>query len=1361
MQRIALEDAALLLRRTEIPPADLPGTVAGIATALNWEPDPRSGPPHDAALARCELLHELFELQAARRPQQVAVVCGQQQMTYAELDQAANRLAALLSERGIVSGDRVGLLLPRSADVYVTILAILKIGAAYVPLDPDYPAERIGYILGDCGAKGVVTDSSLVDKTAGAAAVPLCLDQLRQQLAEQPADGSANSHSTATSTDVCYVIYTSGSTGKPKGVEIEHRSATNLVRAEAQLFGVRPDDRVYQGFSIAFDASVEEVWLALFAGATLVAATAEMVHAGPALPELLDAAGVTVLSCVPTLLAMMEDRCPQIRLLILGGEACPAALVERWSRPGRRLVNTYGPTEATVIATWGEMLPGQPVTIGRPVPNYKIYLLDEQLRPVAAGAVGELYIGGVGVARGYVGRPDLTAERFVANPFEQPGDCAPRLYRTGDLGRFTPAGDIEFMGRADTQIKLRGFRVELSEIESVLLEYPGVRAVAVAVREDTPGVQQLAAYLVRDDGAALDEAPLRAHVRGRLPVYMMPAFFETLDSLPTLPSGKVDRRALPAPRSQPAGGERECIAPRNDLEQRLWEVWSRLFHPLTVSVDADFFLDLGGHSLVAAQMVSELRRDAVFAGASMLDVYSYPTIERLARHFAGEDAEPLVHQLPIAPHDPREPRQPSAWEHFRCGLAQLVALYFVLGLFSIQWLSPYVAFTYLVDFEYTYTEALIGAVIGLIAAYPIMLVLAVAAKWILIGRYKPGRYPLWGWYYFRWWLVDAIHASVPITYLAGTPLINIYYRLLGAKIGRNVHLGSDDFGAFDLLTIGEGTSIGTDAHLSGCSVEDGWLRIGPVTIGENCFVGTRSVLRDGAVMEDGSRLEDLSLLGRGALIPAGQSWAGSPARLAGEAQDSHSAAAERNVPSRARRFAAGVAYALGIMLFPILVVAAIFPGMIVMNHLNYLDDYYYYLVFSPVVAVSFVVFLCLEIIAIKWLLLGRVQPGAYQVDGSFYWRKWFVDQLMELSLDVLGPLYATIYLTPFYRALGAKLGKRAEVSTASFISPDLLSIDEDGFIADSVSLGAARVDQGWIHIDRTHVGKRSFIGNSALLPPGSSVGDNCLIGCLSTTPVATAEPMPADSSWLGSPAIFLPHRHKAEGFSDETTFHPSRKLWCQRAAIEFLRVTLPSTCFIMITCVLMSVFLLIHEHLEFIELAALFPLLYVAAGMATVVMVVGLKWLLMGRYRASEYPLWSAFVWKTELVTAMHESLACLFMVMHLRGTPFLCWYFRLLGAKIGRRVYLDTTDMTEFDLVQIADDAALNGDCTVQTHLFEDRIMKTSHVDIGPRCTVGAMSLVLYDTRMQEGSLLDDLSLLMKGETLPAWTRWQGIPAR
>ena len=339
--------------------------------------------------------------------------------------------------------------------------------------------------------------------------------------------------------------------------------------------------------------------------------------------------------------------------------------------------------------------------------------------------------------------------------------------------------------------------------------------------------------------------------------------------------------------------------------------------------------------------------------------------------------------------------------------------------------------------------------------------------------------------------------------------------------------------------------------------------------------------------------------------------------------------------------------------------------------------------------------------------------------------------------------------------------RRAEISTASFISPDLLTLEDESFIADRVSLGAARVEAGWMTLGHNRVGKRSFIGNSALLPPGTIIGDHCLIGCLSVPPPDPADAARAGTTWMGSPAIFLPQRQSSTTFSTETTFNPTRKLQAQRAAIEFIRVILPSTFFIILTSVMLSVVVVIQEETSVHEMLLLFPLLYAGCGLAAVTLVVGAKWLLVGRYRPGERPLWSTFVWRNELLLALHEHLANLFIVSMLAGTPFICWFFRLLGAKIGRRVFMETTDITEFDLVTIGDDAALNAECTVQTHLFEDRVMKMSTVEIGAGCNVGCLAVVLYDTKMENGSSLGDLSLLMKGESLPAHTRWEGIPAR
>jgi non-ribosomal peptide synthetase-like protein len=513
-------------------------------------------------------------------------------------------------------------------------------------------------------------------------------------------------------------------------------------------------------------------------------------------------------------------------------------------------------------------------------------------------------------------------------------------------------------------------------------------------------------------------------------------------------------------------------------------------------------------------------------------------------------------------------------------------------------------------------------------------------------------------------------------------------------------------------------------------------------------------------MEDDSALGELSLLPRGHKIPRGETWSGSPARPI-RAPSPATNGVEIQRPSLGRRFSFGVLHALGALIFPALVAAAIFPGIVAMNQLNYLDEYYWYLSVAPLVGLSFVVLLALEITGVKWLVLGRERPGAHRLHTFKYLRRWFFHQTMDLSLDVLGPLYASIFLAPWYKSLGAKLGEGAEISTAAYVSPDLLSIDDASFIADSVSMGAPRVRGGVVTTGRNHVGKRSFIGNSAMLPPGAVIGDDVLIGCLSTPPADPADALRADTAWLGSPAVFLPQRQKSGAFSEETTFNPTRKLRAQRAAIEFFRVILPSTGFIILISLMFSGLLVLNDNFSEWQTLLFFPLLYIGCGLGAAFLTIAVKWILVGRYRPAEHPLWSTAVWRNELINALHEHLAEPFLIGALTGTPFVCWYFRLLGAKIGRRVYMETTDLSEFDLAEIGDEAVLNADCTVQTHLFEDRVMKMSTVKIGPRARVGAGSLVLYDTVMEPAASLGSLSLLMKGETLPAGTRWEGIPAQ
>lgn len=1243
-------------------------------------------------LERPGLLHDIFEEQARARPDALAVIAPDGSLRYGELDERAGRLAAALRGRGIGPGHIVAFWLPRSLDVYVALLGVLKSGAAYLPLDPDWPPARVDEILRD-------SDASLL-LTHGARAAPCECLRLDEEWGPPP---RAALEETPEPGDLCYVIYTSGSTGKPKGVAIEHRSAAHLVRAERHLFEVGPSDRVFQGFSIAFDAAVEEIWLAFAAGATLVAATRETMLSS--LPAFLREHAVTVFSTVPTLLSGIREDLPGVRLLILGGETCPQSIADRWARPGRRVFNTYGPTEATVIATCAELKPGRTVTIGQPIPNYSIYLLDGAGRLAPPGEPGEIAIGGPGLARGYLGNDLLTASKFVRSTY------APRLYRTGDRGRFDVEGNLEFLGRIDDQVKVRGYRIELGEIEAALADSEGVQQAAATVRE---GV--LVGYIV---GTASEDA-LKETLRARLPPYMIPAHVETLERMPVSSSGKLDRRALPAPR---ISSRRREQAPADAIEARLERAWAGLFRVGSVSCADDFFLDLGGHSLLAAELISTLREE--FGDLSVLDLYRHPTIAGLARQCTARSTQAVSARAPV-------PRL----RHLACAVAQTAGLYLLFGLNAAQWLAPYLAWD---AFDHS-MPLVLGAIFAL---HPTLLLTAIALKWAVVGKARPGRYPLWSGAYLRWWFVDRVLSLAPTGALVGTPLINLYYRALGARVGRNAFIGTDAINVPDLVSIGDDSALGMESALRAAAVEDGMLVLEPIRIGRRCTVGTAAMVAGGATMGDGASLGELSLLPRGGSVPRDEHWVGSPA------QPSSATQADYARPAPLQRVFFGAASMLCLMAIPLFTLSAAAPGMIALQHFHAKWGGARYLFLSPLVALLFVLMVALNVAAAKWLLLGRIAPGRRPLFGGFHLRWWIFGQAMRLSLDLAGGLFATLFLNPWYRLLGVRLGRHAEVSTAAAHAPDLIEIGDDAFIADAASLGAPRFSRGTIELSGTSIGKRSFIGNSGVVPGGRRVDDDCLVGCLSSAP----EESRPGKSWFGSPAVELPQRQSSTAFSLEETFRPPRALIARRLAIESLRVLLPPTVMVVLTCLMLTA----ADSLP----VALVPLLGIAAGAAAALFVAAMKWLLMGRYRPAEKPLWSGFVWRTELVTALHENLADPLFNQMLMGTPLAPWYYRALGARIGKRAWLGSSHFTEYDLVEIGDDVCIDEEATIQTHLFEDRVMKMSRIRIGDRCTVGPGAVVLYDSTMRDGARLGPLSLLMKGEMLPAASSWQGSPAR
>ncbi|MFC6065411.1 non-ribosomal peptide synthetase [Streptomyces ochraceiscleroticus] len=566
-------------------------------------------------------LPELFEAQVSRTPDAVAVECGASVLSYAEVNARANRLARHLVAAGVGPERLVAVALPRSVEWLVTLLAVVKAGGAYLPVDPEYPAERIAYMLEDARPVCVLTD------TATAGALPATAEVL---LLDDPGTaariGSADAHDLTDAErseplrpgSPAYVIYTSGSTGRPKGVVVTHAGIASLAAGQIERFDVRPDSRVLQFVSLSFDAVISELCMALLSGARLVLASSEELLPGEGLVGVLARHGVTHVTLPPAALGVLPDGAlPDGMTLVVAGEACPPGQVGRWSA-GRRMVNAYGPTETTVCATMSEPLAGEMVPpIGRPIVNARVYVLDERLSPVPVGVAGELYVAGAGLARGYLRRPGLTAGRFVADPF---GPAGARMYRTGDLARWTRHGELEFVGRADHQVKVRGFRIELGEIEAVLASGPGVRQVAVVVREDRPGDRRVVAYVVGD----ADTAALRAHAAERLPAYMVPSAVVPLAALPVTPNGKLDQRALPAPdaAARPAGR-----TPRTSQEEMLCGLFAEVLGLEQVGVDEPFF-ELGGDSILAIQLVSRARSAGLLLTAR--DVFTHQSVAALA-----------------------------------------------------------------------------------------------------------------------------------------------------------------------------------------------------------------------------------------------------------------------------------------------------------------------------------------------------------------------------------------------------------------------------------------------------------------------------------------------------------------------------------------------------------------------------------------------------------------------------------------------------------------------------------------------------------------------------------------------------------
>ncbi len=1305
-------------------------------------------------LLKDELLSEIFSATARAFPDKPAMISRERTFTYADVERASDGIARGLLRHGIGPGHVVGLWMQRGPELLIAQIGITKTGAAWLPFDADAPIDRIAICLSDAEAKGLLTSDALAEKAAGANVPVFTSSRLSDSKDKTIVDARAWG---AKPSSPAYMIYTSGSTGVPKGIVISQANICHYLRSANTCLDMQTSDIVFQGASVAFDLSMEEIWIPYLVGATLWVATPDVMAEADRLPDVLIDAGITVIDTVPTLLSIMSKDVPSLRTIILGGEACPPALVTRWAKSGRKIFNTYGPTEATVVATLCEVTPGIHVTIGKPIPNYSAYVADvDTLALLAPGQQGELLIGGPGVALGYLKREELTAEKFIKNPFESDG-FDPILYRSGDAVSIDANGEIAFHGRIDDQVKIRGFRVELGEIEAKLTHEPGVAQVAVILRKDND-LDNLVAFIVPREGTELDGSALRTSLRTQLPPYMVPNRFEPMEELPRLISGKVDRKALRNRALVVVDNTDAQEEPRTETEKVILTAAQKVFPGQALAFDADFFTELGGHSLIAAQFVSAVRLTPAFATLTMQDIYKHRTLRGISAN--------LDHTATSGSSAPRDLSftPPPFARRFLCGLAQAIALPFVLGLVTIQWLGLFLASIILHTENAGFWKEM-AILMGVYVAINIgVKLLVVALKWLIIGRTKPGRYPLWGSYYFRVWLVQRLIQTVTVKFLQCSPMIRWYMRALGAKVGRDAIISEFEAGAIDLISIGRRSSLGQKNQFANVEVVGNEMIIGTIEIGDEAYTGNSCVLSCNSKLEQGAELGDLTALEPGTVVSAWEHWDGSPARKVGMVD--RESLPEFPVVSELHRAWHAVVYVFSYILMQMLGLLPIFPAFFVLYNLDALFDgpqdntvswAWLPLLTWPTSMVLIVISMAV-IVAVRWLLLPRVSSGTFSIHSNFYLRKWVMGLATEVTLETLSSLYATVFMRIWYRMMGAKIGKGTEISSNLAGRYDLIDLGKNNFVGDEVILGDEEIRNGYMTLNPVKTGDRVFFGNSAVVNGGAVIGDGALIGVKSKLPPSLQ--VGKDEIWFGSPAIKFPTRQRVAA-AEGMTYDPPGYMIYVRTVFETLHTSLPTA--MMITCGYIAADI-IQGPLEDGDYWLTFGL-FLAAGItiAAILMVAVaiIKWVFMGRYKPTMYPMWSFWAMKTEMVAVLYGGLVGKAYIEFLRGTPFLPWVLRMYGCHVGKGCWLDLTDITEFDCVKIGDYCTFNMSGCLQTHLYEDRIMKVGRIEIGKGVYIGWNTTVLYDSKVGDYAQLGPLTLVMKGEHIPPNTTWSGAPAQ
>ncbi|WP_309069920.1 Pls/PosA family non-ribosomal peptide synthetase [Arthrobacter sp.] len=1320
---------------------------------------------HTARWRAGERLNHLFEgrcdsLRSQGQGGQLAVDTGEVILSYDELDGRANQLARHLLVCGARPGDRIALLFDQPWQAYIAMLAVLKIHAAYVPLDPGFPADRLKYIVEDADAALVLSLTHLKDLLPEVAAPVVCLDHVRVHVAaEDPSRLSALPEG-GVDDELAYIIYTSGSTGRPKGVGVEHSSICNFVRVAAEVYGYTPEDRVYQGMTIAFDFSVEEIWVPWMIGATLVPKPGGSSLLGAELADYLQDRRITALCCVPTLLATIDEDLPGLRFLLVSGEACPRDLITRWHRPGRRFLNVYGPTEATVTATVAVADPDRSVTLGVPLPTYSAVILDpDEDRALQIGESGEIGLAGVGLARGYINRQDLTERAFIADFLQLDNNPSGRIYRTGDLGRINNDGEIEYFGRIDTQVKIRGYRIELTEIESVLLQVPGVAQAVVSTYEPEPGLVELAAYYtLRHDSVDLDPHDIYNMLRLRLPGYMVPAYFERLTAIPMMASDKADRKRLPQPANRLSlAVTGTYTAPATPTEELLAAELGAVLRLDRVSTDAHFFNDLGANSLLMAHFCARVRRHADLLPPAMKDIYLNPSVQQLALLLGASQPETDGGAAPATEAVPAR-RTASTAQYVMCGALQMLIFLGYLTWASLLLVLGYEWISTGGELVQMWARAIaFGA-----ATFVVLSLVPVLLKWILIGRWKAAEIQIWSMAYVRFWAVKTLIQTNPLVLFAGSPLYLLYLRMLGAKIGKGVVIFSRMVPVCtDLFTVGDGTVIHKNSFFLCCRARSGVIETGPVTLGRNVLISEKTTLDIGSSMGDDAQLGHASSLQTSQSVPAGQTWHGSPAALT---STNYRRVEPTNCSTRRR-----VTYSLLqlanrlLLVFPVglLGLSALLPEYLGLDHLR-LGNLGFFLDTMLVTLTLFIggfITGLVVVLTVPRLLNTILKPDTvYPLYGLHYSFQRALARISNIKLykDVFGD---SSYITHYLSALGYNLGKVEQTGSnfgpeVAHESPYLSSVGTGTMVSDGLNLMNADFSSTSFQLKQVRIAPRNFLGNDLTFPIGAHVGENCLLATKVMIPIDG--PVRTGIGLLGSPPFEIPRAVMRDAQFDELKIEEAKNRLLpakNRHNIVSMVLFLSVRWFLLfVGTLLTAVAVTLHGVLGALALA----LATLAFLVFRVLFSVLVERAVMGfRHLTPQYcSIYDPYFWR-------HERLWKLLATPPFNGTPFKALIWRMLGVKVGKRLYDAGVNIPEKTLVTIGDDCAFNEGTAIQGHSLEDGTFKSDHIVLGDRCSLSVESFVNYGVTMGNGVVLEADSLLMKGEDVPDNSVYAGNPAR